>query len=203
MPRFYCFLCIKNLSLICALGFSFFLCACGGHSGSTGSDEVDLSSSSVDDFNVDDCLDTAAIGKGFVSGMGASTIVRGVLNDFRTGRDYKTIQFGPYVWMAENMDNRSRSSFGDCYDRDSVYCESYGVLYKEEYIAGVCPRGYDLPMEDDYKYMVRFAGSLTDPEFGFNPQMGGSCVKGKGEFVCSHLGLSADLITGDRRNIFV
>lgn len=188
---------MKNLSLICALGFSFFLFACGGHSGSTGSDEVDLSSSSVDDFNVDDYLDTAAIGKGFVSGMGTSTIVRGVLNDIRTGRDYKTIQFGPYVWMAENMDNGSRSSFGDCYDRDSAYCESYGVLYKEEHIAGVCPRGYDLPMEDDYKYMVRFAGSLTDPEFGFNPQMGGSCIEEKEEFVCSNLGLSADLITGD------
>ena len=101
---------MKNLSLICAIGFSFFLFACGGNSGSTGGNEVDFSSSSVDDFNVDDYLDSAAIGSGFNSGMGASTIVRGVLNDSRSGKDYKTIQFGPYVWMAENVNDGIHSS---------------------------------------------------------------------------------------------
>ena len=188
---------MKNLSLICAIGFSFFLFACGGNSGSTGGNEVDFSSSSVDDFNVDDYLDSAAIGSGFNSGMGASTIVRGVLNDSRSGKDYKTIQFGPYVWMAENVNDGIHSSYGKCYNNDSLLCELYGKLYLEEDAAYVCPQGFGLPSEDDYKYMIRFAGSLTDPEFGFNPQMGGSCVEEKGTIVCSNAGLSSDLVTGD------
>ena len=188
---------MKNLSLICAIGFSFLLFACGGNSGSTGGNEVDFSSSSVDDFNVDDYLDSAAIGSGFNSGMGASTIVRGVLNDSRSGKDYKTIQFGPYVWMAENVNDGIHSSYGKCYNNDSLLCELYGKLYLEEDAAYVCPQGFGLPSEDDYKYMIRFAGSLTDPEFGFNPQMGGSCVEEKGTVVCSNAGLSSDLVTGD------
>ena len=188
---------MKNLSLICTIGFSFFLFACGGNSGSTGGNEVDFSSSSVDDFNVDDYLDSAAIGSGFNSGMGTSTIVRGVLNDSKTGKDYRTIQFGPYVWMAENVNDGIHSSYGECYNNDSLLCELYGKLYLEEDAAYVCPQGFVLPSEEDYKYIIRFAGSLTDPEFGFNPQMGGSCVEEKGTIVCSNAGLSSDLVTGD------
>ncbi len=182
------------------ISVSFFLVACGGNSGSTGggNEELDSSSSSVlDELNPDEYLDSAALGSDFNSGMGSASIVKSEVSDSRSGRDYKTIQFGPYIWMAENVNDGIHSSYGECYLNDSLLCETYGKLYKEEDAAYVCPQGFVLPSEEDYKYIIRFAGSLTDSKFGFNLQMGGNCVEEKGQLTCSNLGESADLITDD------
>ena len=191
---------MKSLSLFLTTSVSIFLIACGGHSGSTGggNEELDSSSSSVlDELNPDEYLDSAALGSDFNSGMGTASIVKSEVSDSRSGRDYKTIQFGPYIWMAENVNDGIHSSYGECYLNDSLLCETYGKLYKEEDAAYVCPQGFVLPSEEDYKYIIRFAGSLTDSKFGFNLQMGGNCVEEKGQLTCSNLGESADLITDD------
>ena len=176
------------------------LVACGDDDSSftgKGNDKPEFSSPEDDVFDSEEYLDSTAIGDAFYSEMGSATIVKGEVDDYRRDMVYKTIQFGPYVWMAENAYDDIHSSYGLCYDRDSLKCEKYGKLYLEEEASSLCPPGFDLPSEEDFRYMIRFAGSLRNPNFGFNLQMGGSCAEDGDKLSCSNAGQAATLVTGD------
>ena len=188
---------MKHLfSITAALCGLLFLSSCDGESGSTVSGKCEDCSSSFtpDGLEAEDYRDTSATGIDYNSGMGTATIVTGTVYDSWSGDSYKTIQFGPYVWMAENVNNNTR---GICYKNDSLECKKYGRLYQVRDAPTVCPEGFDVPSQEDYQYMFRFAGKPGISAIGFNVLLGGSCVEKNGKYSCSDAGMLANMLTRD------
>lgn len=197
----------KIISTFCCL-LAFW--ACGDDNGSSSTDECSdcyssSSSPSSSDSKIfdgyDNYQDSSAMGTPFKSELGSVSIIKEEVKDTRSGKIYKTIKFGPYVWMAENVNDDARGTKSICYDEKSSNCKSYGRLYMDQNVYNACPEGFDVPSEEDFKYMTRFASDITNEDFGFNPQMGGSCTETKGSLTCTNIGQAAEFLTSDGKFI--
>lgn len=67
------------------------------------------------------------------------------------GRWYRTVTIGNQVWFAENMSFETK---GDSCFRDS--CDIYGRLYSMSAAMSVCPEGWHLPNNYEWKTLVEF-----------------------------------------------
>lgn len=104
----------------------------------------------------------------------------GSMTDFRDGQTYKTVKIGEQVWMAENLNFETDSSF--CYNNDENNCNKFGRLYTwaaavgksesecgydhlcslpSENIQGVCPNGWHLPSKTEYENLITAVGGLS------------------------------------------
>ena len=105
--------------------------------------------------------------------------------DDRDGQTYKTVKIGDQVWMAENLNFETDSSF--CYKDSAEYCEQYGRLYtwaaamdcagtwstngkgcgygktcSPTYpVRGVCPQGWHLPTQTEWNTLFNAVGGSS------------------------------------------
>jgi uncharacterized protein (TIGR02145 family) len=70
--------------------------------------------------------------------------------------DYRTVQIDTQRWMAENWNCNIGSSV--CYDNKPANCAKYGRLYNWTTANGVCPPGWHLPSDAEWKTLVNFVG---------------------------------------------
>ncbi|MCP4091795.1 MAG: PKD domain-containing protein, partial [Gammaproteobacteria bacterium] len=74
--------------------------------------------------------------------------------DARGGTSYESVQIGNQCWMAENL-RYSDAGSGEfwCYDDHYSNCEIYGVLYAWTTALWVCPDGWHLPSDNEWKIL--------------------------------------------------
>ncbi|MCD4695477.1 MAG: fibrobacter succinogenes major paralogous domain-containing protein [Bacteroidales bacterium] len=84
----------------------------------------------------------------------------GTFTDTRDNQTYKWVKIGVQKWMAENLNYDIGHSW--CYDNDSVYCNKYGRLYKWKTAKNVCPIGWHLPTDDEWKQLEVYLGMILE-----------------------------------------
>lgn len=80
----------------------------------------------------------------------------GVLKDIRDGSEYKTVKIGNRVWTAENM--RFNTNDGGSYFNTRNPKPIYGRHYTWTSAQKVCPSGWHLPTDDDWRELVSHLG---------------------------------------------
>ena len=86
--------------------------------------------------------------------------------DQRDGQSYGTVLIGNQCWFKENLNYESGNSW--CYDNNPVNCDNYGRLYDWETALIVCPNGWHLPSDEEWKMLegeVDSQYNYPDPEW--------------------------------------
>jgi uncharacterized protein (TIGR02145 family) len=107
---------------------------------------------------------------------------------FYEGHEYNTIQIFSQCWLSENLNvgemipgTMEQSNNGTiekyCYNNEPDSCTKYGGLYQwnemmqynsQEGLVGICPPGWHLPTDEDWKILEGVADSfysIADPEW--------------------------------------
>ena len=82
------------------------------------------------------------------------------------GQTYDLVEIGDQCWMAENLNYETGNSW--CYNNNSSNCDTYGRLYDWSTALGVCPSGWHLPSDDEWKILEGNADTqygVGDPEW--------------------------------------
>ena len=67
------------------------------------------------------------------------------------GQVYNTVLIGSKCWLKENLNYKTGNSW--CYDNDPANCDIYGRLYDWQTALTVCPSGWHLPIDDEWKIL--------------------------------------------------
>lgn len=82
------------------------------------------------------------------------------ITDSRDSNKYEVVIIGDQTWFAENANFYIE---GSCYyDKDSLKYENNGRLYTWEMAQKVCPEGWRLPSDDEWKNLELFLGMSED-----------------------------------------
>lgn len=73
-------------------------------------------------------------------------------------QELETITIGNQIWMSSNMDSVVISSY--CYEKDTSNCHKYGRLYDWETALTICPEGFNLPSDEEWKQLIDTVGGI-------------------------------------------
>jgi len=104
-------------------------------------------------------------------------LIKNGLTDSRNSNKYKVVKIGNQMWMAENLNYKTKDSrcFGEESEKDKTYidgekvkipndeiqniCKKLGRLYNWETAKTACPSGWHLPNFDEWSILEKFVGS--------------------------------------------
>lgn len=108
-------------------------------------------------------------------------IISDTFLDSRNNQTYKRVSIGRQVWMGENLNYKTDSSW--CYDNSDSYCDTYGRLYQwhaamaidavydstlwggsDVNHQGVCPSGWHLPSDAEWISLRDYVDEYNDGE---------------------------------------
>jgi len=74
-------------------------------------------------------------------------------------QEVETIKIGNQVWMSANIDSVVIDSY--CFNNDTSNCHKYGRLFNWETALSICPDGFHLPSDDEWKELTDTLGGLN------------------------------------------
>lgn len=83
----------------------------------------------------------------------------GTMTDSRDGQTYRTVKIGEQVWMAENLNFKTDSSW--CYNDEESNCQKYGRLYSWNAARSACPVGWHLPSKKEFEILIDVVGGVA------------------------------------------
>jgi uncharacterized protein (TIGR02145 family) len=86
-------------------------------------------------------------------------IEKGSWTDPRDGTSYRTARIGGFVWLAENL--KFKHPKAAVYKNNPDNCVIYGRLYDWEAAMESCPKGWRLPIEEDWTLLCESVGGLA------------------------------------------
>jgi len=72
------------------------------------------------------------------------------------GQTYNTVQINDQCWLRENMNYQTGASW--CYQNNLANCIQFGRLYDYSTAGTVCPTGWHLPSDEEWKQMELLLG---------------------------------------------
>ncbi len=85
-----------------------------------------------------------------------STAQENILTDERDGKQYKIIEIGNQVWIAENMLFESENSW--LYNDKKRNGKKHGRLYTWSAALKACPSGWHLPSDKEWTELIDYVG---------------------------------------------
>lgn len=78
------------------------------------------------------------------------------MRDARDGQIYKVAKIGNQVWMAENLNYKTKDSY--CYQNKSSNCKKYGRFYTWDAAQKACPTGWHVPSKKEFSTLISVIG---------------------------------------------
>ena len=88
----------------------------------------------------------------------STRLTQGTFTDFRDGQTYRTVKIGEQVWMAENLNFKTDSSW--CYNDEESNCQKYGRLYSWNAARSACPVDWHLPSKAEFETLLKAVGGM-------------------------------------------
>jgi uncharacterized protein (TIGR02145 family) len=77
--------------------------------------------------------------------------------DNRDDHQYKVVEIGAQIWMAENLAYKSSNGCW-AYENKKSNVKNYGYLYDWETARNACPSGWHLPSTDEWTTLINYFG---------------------------------------------
>lgn len=145
----------KFLSIIAG---ALLLAACDDSS--TSANSTDSPQSSGTNTSISSDSKTPTSNSGAAKSTGKCSNASDDLVDSRDGQIYKTVKIGDQIWMAENLNYSTSSSWtNDTLDKDGSI---FGRFYYRGTSLEACPEGWHLPTKEEMRTLIETAGGIEN-----------------------------------------